>query len=200
MDIASGGVVPFVVAACVFGTGGLLGHLLKHRIRGLNPRDQLRAATYLTRFATALEYAGTPKHELRAHVEALRSDLRESAETSGLDAALGRLGPPRRHAARVSSGALAPSWLRGLLGVLLVAAAVVFANASFAAGFETAADAGQTATWSGPLRTCIEVTVDQAGRVETVDLAVPAAIPVAVIVFLIGSRSWRLVARRPRSG
>ena len=196
MDIASGGVVPLVVAVGVFGVGGLLGQLLKHRIRGLSPRDQLRAATYLTRFATALEYAGTHKHELRAHVETLRSDLRESAERSGLDAALERLGPPRRHAARISSGSLAPSWLRGLLGVLIVAAAVVFASASFAAGFETAADAGQTATWSGPLRTSIEVTADQAGEVAAVDVTAPAAIPVAVIVFLIGSRSWRLVTRR----
>ena len=133
-------------------------------------------------------------------MDALRSDVKESAETAGLDAALARLGTPRRHAARVSSGSCAPTWLRGLTWVLIVAAAGVFAGASFAAGVETAADAGQTATWSGPLWTSIEATVDETGDVRNVDLSAPAALPLAAIVFLIGSRSWRLVTRRPRGG
>ncbi|MFP5487926.1 MAG: hypothetical protein ACLGHQ_06425 [Acidimicrobiia bacterium] len=198
MDLASGRVIPLVVTACVVGTGGLLGQLLKHRIDGLRPREQLRAATYLTRFSTALEYAGIHRRELRRHVEALRSQLGESARKADLDAVVEQLGPPRSHAARVSAGSLAPSWLRGLVWLLLLAAVVVLANASFVAGVETAAGAGRTTTWSGPLSTTIEVTVDQAGEVSNVDLTAPAAIPVAAIVFLTGSRPWRLATRRTR--
>lgn len=80
--------------------------------------------------------------------------------------------------------------------VLLAAIAVTVAIAAFVAGFETATETHQTSRWTGPLGSGIEITTDTTGNASTVDLTMPAAVPAALIVFLIGSRTWHLATRR----
>lgn len=199
MELATGQIDRLAAVAGIVIVGVLFAHLLRHRISGLTTRDQLRAASYLTRYATALEYAGVHKHDARRHVAALRNELTQSAKRTSLDDTLERLGPPRARASSVTCGPLGPSWLRGLLWVLLAAIAVTVAIAAFVAGFETATETHQTSRWTGPLASGIEITTDTMGNASTVDLTMPAAVPAALIVFLIGSRTWRLATRRSQS-
>lgn len=183
-----------IIVAVTFAGGGL-GLYLKNWLGGVGLFGGLRTAFYLTRYDAALEYYGIGARERRALVNELRANVHESSAEVGLPTSLGRLVTPRTLAAEVSEGRYAPSWLRGVVwmgvaGLLGVATIIVGADA-FVTGFEAAADAGQSASWS-ILGWTIEATSEGPATSASYELSGSlGSIALLLIPFLLGARVWR---------
>ncbi|MFV0307535.1 MAG: hypothetical protein ACK5OX_07315 [Desertimonas sp.] len=169
----------------------------RRRIPGLALGPSLRVTGYLARYATALEYYGLRRGEIRALVDALRGDL-ASVAADGVDDALGRLGPPRTLAAEMASGTMRPSLLRGALwfaAAILVAVVVGIAmTEAFLGGFEPVAQPGDQAGWSG-IGFGVDATMGAHGRASDIEFGGWGLMFVPVFAFAVGARLWRLVSR-----
>jgi hypothetical protein len=169
----------------------------RRRVPGLPTGPSVRAAIYLTRYAAALEYYGLRRAEITSQIDALRGDL-GAVDATDIDATLQRLGPPRTLAAEVTDGMLRPSFLRGCIwfgiGILFALSASILATEAFLAGFEGAADQGESAGWSN-LGFDVEATMGTDGTASSIGFGGVWLIVLPVLAFIFGARLWRLRGR-----
>ena len=201
MNITTAGlliaVVAFVATTALYATFVLW----QRRLPGHPFGNSVRAAIYLTRYATALEYYGLRRKEIRVEVDAIRADL-AGADPDDLDAMLGGFGPPRTLAAAMTSELLRPSFLRGMVwfgGSLVLSMTMMVIGAdAFLGGFEAVAQPGDQASWSFA-GFMADATMGSNGRSSTVSFGGLALLVVPLIAFVVGSRLWRLTrfARQP---
>jgi len=190
-------VVAFVAATVLYAAFVLW----QRRLPGHPFGNSVRAAIYLTRYATALEYYGLRRKEIRVEVDAIRADL-AGADPDDLDAMLGGFGPPRTLAAAMTSELLRPSFLRGMVwfgGSLVLSMTMMVIGAdAFLGGFEAVAQPGDQASWSFA-GFMADATMGSNGRSSTVSFGGLALLVVPLIAFVVGSRLWRLTrfARQP---
>jgi len=190
-------VVAFVAATVLYAAFVLW----QRRLPGHPFGNSVRAAIYLTRYATALEYYGLRRKEIRVEVDAIRADL-AGADPDDLDAMLGGFGPPRTLAAAMTSELLRPSFLRGMVwfgGSLVLSMTMMVIGAdAFLGGFESVAQPGDQASWSFA-GFMADATMGSNGRSSTVSFGGLALLVVPLIAFVVGSRLWRLTrfARQP---
>ena len=201
MNITAAGlliaVVAFVAATVLYAAFVLW----QRRLPGHPFGNSVRAAIYLTRYATALEYYGLRRKEIRVEVDAIRADL-AGADPDDLDAMLGGFGPPRTLAAAMTSELLRPSFLRGTIwfgGALVLSMTVTIIGAdAFLGGFEAVAEPGDQASWSFA-GFMADATMGSNGRSSTVSFGGLPLLVLPLMAFVVGSRLWRLTrfARQP---
>jgi len=155
---------------------------------------------YLTRYATALEYYGLRRNEIRVEVDAVRADL-AGADPNDVDAMLGGFGPLRTLAAAMTSELLRPSFLRGTIwsgGALVLSMTVTIIGAdAFLRGFEAVAEPGDQASWSFA-GFMADATMGSNGRSSTMTFGGLALLVLPLVAFVAGSRLWRLARSRGR--
>ena len=191
------GAIALVAAAALY-TAAVL---WMRRLPGHPLGNSVRAAAYLTHYATALEYYGLRRKEIRVEVDSVRADL-ASADAGDVAAMLGGFGPPRTLAANMTSDLARPSFLRGAIwfgGSLLLSLAVMTISAdAFLGGFEAVAEPGDQASWSFA-GFMADATMGPNGRSSTVSFGGLALLVLPLMAFVVGSRLWRLArfARQP---
>lgn len=200
MTVTSSSIGLLLAAVVVFATVYAGVTLWRRRVPGLAAGRSLRVALYLTRYAVALEYYGLRRAEIISHVEALRGDL-GAVDADDIDATVRRLGPPRTLAAEVTSGTLRPSFLRGTIwfgvAVVFAGAVALLVTEAFLGGFETVAEPGDTATWSG-IGFGVDATMGSDGRAVSFAFGGYGLIVYPAVAFVLGARLWRLRIR-PRT-
>ena len=179
----------FVLAAVGVGVS-----LWRRGVPGIPIGRSLAVAVYLSRVSVALEYYGLRRRERKLVVDDLRSDL-GTVEADDIKATIQRLGPPRTLAAELCDGVLRPSLLRGALwfgvATLVGISVAMLVTTSFVAGFEAAAEPGESARWFG-LGFDIEATMGTEGRVSGVSFGSLWQVPTSAVAFLVGARLWRI--------
>jgi len=190
-----------VVVAFVAATALYAAFLLwQRRLPGQPFGNSARATMYLTRSATALEYYGLRRKEIRVEVDTVRADL-AAADPDDLDAMLGGFGPPRTLAAAMASELLRPSFLRGTIwfgGALLVSMTVTIIGAdAFLGGFEAVAEPGDQASWSFA-GSMADATMGSDARSSTISFGRLTLLVLPLVAFVAGLRLWRLARSRGR--
>ncbi|ROR73594.1 HAAS signaling domain-containing protein [Bogoriella caseilytica] len=160
--------------------------------------DRLRRTWYVTKVELWLDDE-TPRHEVKSLTEGLRGDLDAAAADSSMREAIAELGPARelaRSYRQTLSRTRKPLWLTGVgmaSAWLLVA---MFATAFFASAlWQSAGEHGRASAqllWSefAVVRTDTEISTSISGVHWTV--------LIALVVFVLGARLWRLIpALRP---
>lgn len=169
-----------------------------YRARVGTLRDQIRTARYVFDYDNALEWAGVGRRERQALLDEVRVNIADAAADGGVNEALERLGPARELARSVAIGRKLPKWPRGFAWGIAAAVLVQVAVLVATDGFFVAAEASGADALSAPSGVLPGVTFDYAPDGFGVEFGAASwwmwALP--LVVFVVGSRSWRQVGTK----
>jgi hypothetical protein len=197
------GLVLFVLAALVpflvlIGVFVVLGR--PWELTGLPWRDRLRIVNAVNGYDTWLSVRGVRGARRRNLRAELRANLWDAARRVGAVRALAAVGPVRALARNAVPSPAGPNWLRGLVAGLAAAEVVIVLQVIASTIWLDAAEASGASRVEGGLGVFPGMrmvwTAAPAGGGAGVSLETgPSAPVIAVAVFLLVSRPWRLGRR-----
>ena len=170
-------------------------------------RAQARTAHFVFRYDLALELQGIHRFTRKSRTAELRQSIADAAADGGVRAALSRFGDPKELAREENARRRTPAWGTGGIFAVVVGLAFQFAIVVgldvLSRGVERLAipDASlKVSTFFLPGVT-YDITTDHTGALDVMGTTYNALVfLVPVLVFLVVSRSWRLITARRAAG